>query len=73
MCIENIVLAMAAEGLYGVTSVPRETAVLRKVLGVPDGYEVVAAIPIGYPVDYSVRQKTVSLEEKLHYDKWVNP
>ena len=73
MCIENIVLAMAAEGLYGVTSVPRETAVLRKVLGVPDGYEVAVAIPIGYPVDYSVRQKTFSLEEKLHYDKWVNP
>jgi len=73
MCIENIVLAMAAEGLYGVTSVPRETAVLRRALGVPDGYEVAAAIPIGYPVDYSVRQKTVSLEEKLHYDKWVNP
>jgi len=72
MCIENIMLAMAAEGLYGVTSVPRETAVLKKVLGVPDGYEVAAVIPIGYPVDYSVKQKTVSLVEKLHYDKWMN-
>ncbi len=72
MCIENIMLAMAAEGLYGVTSVPRETAVLKKVLGVPEGYEVAAAIPIGYPVDYFVRQKTVSLEEKIHYDKWEN-
>jgi nitroreductase len=72
MCIENVLLAMATEGLYGVTAVPRETAVLKKVLGVPDSYEVAAAIPIGYPMDYSVKQKTVSLEEKLHYDKWEN-
>ncbi len=63
MCLENIVLAMAVEGLYGVTTVPRETAVLRRVLGVPDGYEVAAAIPIGYSVDYFVGQKAVSLEE----------
>jgi len=72
MCIENIMLAMAAEGLYGVTSVPRETAGLKKVLGVPEGYEVAAAIPIGYPMDYSVKQNAVSLEEKLHYDKWID-
>jgi len=72
MCIENILLAMAAEGLYGVTSVPRETAALKKVLGVPDGYEVAAVIPIGYPEDYSINQKFVLLEEKLHYDKWTS-
>jgi len=72
MCIENIMLAMAAEGLYGVTSVPRETAVLKGVLGVPDGYEVAAVIPIGYPMDYSVRQNTISLKEKLHFDKWIS-
>jgi nitroreductase len=72
MCIENILLAMAAEGLYGVTSVPRETSALKKVLGVLDGYEVAAVIPIGYPQDYSIKQKAVSLEEKLHIDKWVS-
>ena len=72
MCIENILLAMTAEGLYGVTSVPRETTSLKKVLGVPDGYEVAVVIPIGYPEDYSINQKFVLLEEKLHYDKWIN-
>ena len=72
MCIENILLAMAAEGLYGVTSVPRETAVLRMVLGVPEGYEVAAVVPMGYPVDYSVKQKTVTLKEKLHFNKWIS-
>jgi len=69
-CIENILLAMAAEGLYGVTKIPYETASLKKALGLPEDYEVAAIIPIGYPKDYFVKQKTVSLQEKTHYDKW---
>jgi len=69
-CIENILLVMAAEGLYGVTKIPYETASLKKALGLPGDYEVAAIIPIGYPQDYFVKQKTVSLQEKTHYDKW---
>jgi 5,6-dimethylbenzimidazole synthase len=72
MCIENILLAMTAEGLYGVTSVPRDTASLKEVLGVPVGYEVAAVIPIGYPEEYSMDQRTIFLEERLHHDKWIN-
>jgi nitroreductase len=66
MCIENILLAMTAEGLYGVTSVPRDTASLKEVLGVP------VVIPIGYPEEYSMDQRTIFLEERLHHDKWIN-
>jgi len=69
-CIENILLAMAAEGLYGVTYVPHETASLKEVLDMPQDYEVAAVIPIGYPTDYFVKQKTMSLKEKMHYNKW---
>ena len=69
-CIENILLAMAAEGLYGVTSIPRETTSLKKVLGIPEDYEVATIIPIGYPEDYFIKQKTVSLKEKIHYNQW---
>jgi len=69
-CIENILLAMAAEGLYGVTYVPHETAFLKEVLDMPPDYEVAAIIPIGYPTDYFVKQKTALLKEKVHYDKW---
>lgn len=63
MVIENILLSMTAEGLYGVTAVPRETKLLKEVLGVPVGYKAAAAIPIGYPMDYSVKQTSISLEE----------
>ena len=69
-CIENILLAMAAEGLYGVTKIPYETASLKKALGVPEDYEVAAIIPIGYPQEYFVKQKEVPLAEKTHFDRW---
>jgi nitroreductase len=65
-CIENILLAMAAEGLYGVTYMPHETSSLKKILKVPAEYEIATLIPIGYPKDYSVKQKPVTLKAKLH-------
>lgn len=69
-CIENILLAMAAEGLYGVTYIARETASLKKLLDIPDYYEVATLIPIGYPKEYFVKQKPISLQEKIHHNKW---
>jgi nitroreductase len=69
-CVENVLLAMAAEGLHGVTFIPHETTSLKKMLGVPDDYEVAVLIPIGYPQEYFVKQKPVSLKEKIHYNRW---
>ncbi len=69
-CIENILLSMSAEGLYGVTFIPREAAPLKKMLGIPDNYEVAVIIPIGYPQEYFVKQRPISLQEKIHYDGW---
>lgn len=69
-CIENILLAMAAEGLYGVTYIPHETSSLKKILEVPADYEIATLIPIGYPQDYSVKQKPVALKGKLHLNKF---
>ena len=69
-CIENILLAMATEGLYGVTFIPHETTLLKKMLGIPDDYEVAVLIPIGYPQEYFVKQRPLSLQQKMHYNKW---
>ena len=69
-CIENILLAMAAEGLYGVTFITNDTMPLKKMLSIPADYEVAALIPIGYPKDYFVKQRPISLQEKLHCNRW---
>lgn len=69
-CIENILLAMTAEGLFGVTFVPHETEPLKNMLGIPEDYEVATLIPIGYPQEYLVKQKPISLREKIHFNKW---
>lgn len=69
-CIENSLLAMAAEGLFGVTYVPKETKDLQNVLGVPDDYEIAVLIPIGYPDYYRIKQIPVTLENKIHINEW---
>ena len=49
LVVENILLAMAAEGLYGVTMVPFRTSGVKKLLGIPEDYEIATFIPMGYP------------------------
>jgi len=71
-CIENILLAMSAEGLYGVTYIPKNTERIRPILGIPDDYEIPVILPIGYPCKDSAAlpQKRVFLNEKLHHNKF---
>jgi nitroreductase len=69
-CIENILLAMAAEGLFGVTYIPHRTRSLKEILGIPEDYDVAALIPIGYPSEHLVKQKPIVLSDKIHVDKW---
>ena len=49
MCVENIMLALAAEGLYGCTYTPYDATGLKNALDVPPEYQVAAVIPFGFP------------------------
>jgi nitroreductase len=71
-CIENILLALAEENLFGVTYIPQKTDQLKKVLGIPEHLEVAAVIPFGYKAGetHPIAQKRVNLKEKIHFDKW---
>lgn len=71
-CIENILLAMASEGLFGVTYVPQHNARLRELLAIPAGYEIAAIIPLGYPAPNAVRleQDRATLEGRVHIDRF---
>jgi nitroreductase len=71
-CIENILLALASEDLYGVTYIPQKTDAVKKVLEIPAQLEIAALIPFGYK-EKDLRllpQKSVSLKEKIHINKW---
>lgn len=71
-CIENILLAMAAEDLYGVTYIPQKTCEIRNLLSIPEELEIAAIIPFGHKdlSAHSIPQKPVSLEDKLHINNW---
>jgi nitroreductase len=71
LVIENILLAMAAENLYGVTMVPFKTSGVKELLGIPDDYEIAAFIPLGYAEkEPGIRQIKVKPEERIHIDAW---
>lgn len=71
-CIENILLALAEENLFGVTYIPQKTDQIKKVLSIPDQLEIAAIIPFGYKEDETkaISQKQVNLEEKIHFNRW---
>ena len=71
LVVENILLAMAAEGLYGVTMVPFRTSRVKRLLGIPDDYEIATFIPLGYPKkEPNIRQIKINPEKRIHIDEW---
>jgi len=70
MCIENIMLALAAEGLFGCTYTPYESKGLKEFLGMPAGYEIAAVIPFGFPKFPVEESESENLEARLHIDGW---
>jgi len=73
-CIENILLAATAEGIFGVTRIPmeNETQHIKSVIGHPDDYIMPCYIALGYPSKNATmpKQKDVSAKEKIHMDIW---
>lgn len=70
MCIENIVLAATAEGLFACTYTPYDAECLLRVLGVPAGWQVAAVIPFGYPRTPPGPAEVEALDPRLHVDAW---
>jgi len=73
-CVENILLAAAAEGLGCSLRIPvgDESTFLARELELPDGYVVPCYLGIGLPAENAVRPKQVpvSVREKIHTDRW---
>ena len=73
-CIENILVAAASEGIFGVTRIPFETEreTMKRFLNVPEDYEIPCCLALGYPNKTAVRtrQKKVRLDKRIHVDGW---
>lgn len=73
-CIENILVAAAAEGIQGVTRIPfdEERPIIRRVLGIPEGREVPCYLALGYPepgaAAYEVPPRSIA--SRIRVDHW---
>ena len=73
--LENILIAAASEGISGVTkivSTPEETTHIRKILHIPDDYEMPCYLALGYPSDDSPSLSQVSIDpqERIFFNRW---
>ncbi|MBH1941203.1 nitroreductase family protein [Mobilitalea sibirica] len=73
-CIENILLAAAAEGLYVALRIPfdKESVYLKNVIGHPDNYIMPCYLAIGYPSENAAKydQYEYDAEDKIHINRW---
>ena len=73
-CIENILLAAAAEGIFGVTRIPQgnETEHIKNIIGHPDNYVMPCYLALGYPSqDVKVLpRKEISITDRIHFNLW---
>ncbi len=71
-CIENILLSLAEDEVYGVTFIPQNTERIKNILNIPSDLEVAAFIPFGRKAENItlLPQKAVSVAEKLHINQW---
>ena len=73
-CIENILLAAASEGIFGVTRIPmkEESEHIKTVVGHPDNYVMPCYLALGYPAKNASlpKQKSVDIREKMHFGAW---
>ena len=71
-CIENILLSLAENDVFGTSDIPEYTSEVKKVLNIPQELEVAVMIPFGYKALNAkiIPQKEVKLESILHTDKW---
>ena len=73
-CIENMLLAATAEGIFGVTRIPvmNDQQYVKDVLKHPDEYILPCFIALGYPKDDCMinTQIETNAKEKIRIDKW---
>jgi nitroreductase len=73
--LENTLIAAASEGVLGVTkivSAPKEVTCIRKILHIPNDYEIPCYLALGYPAEnsQSLRQVHIDPQERIFFNRW---
>ena len=73
-CIENILVAAAAEGIFGVTRIPfeAERKTIKQFINLPAEYEIPCYLALGYPAETAARagQIDINLDARIHNNGW---
>jgi nitroreductase len=73
-CIENILIAAAAEGLAHTLRIPfeAERPYVKEVLNLPEGKEFPCYLGLGYPEEGARRHEPIPrpIESRIHSDSW---
>jgi len=71
IAIDHLTLAAVAEGLGTCWIGSFESERVKQILGIPKEIIVVELLPLGYPQDPGIREKSrLRLAETVHYEKW---
>lgn len=70
--IENLLLSLAEKDVFGVTFIPKNTSGVKKVLGIPEEYEVATIIPVGYKKEAikELKPKEIEIENHIKFNTW---
>jgi nitroreductase len=76
-CIENILVAATAEGIFGVTRIPSDKEIehIKIILDIPEKYAVPCYLALGYPDEKHetvIPQHSIQAEERIHFNRWGN-
>jgi len=70
LAVDHLTLAAASLGLGTHWVAAFDIGAAREVLGIPEGVEPVAFIPLGYPADRPRTKRRKELSELVRYDHW---
>lgn len=70
IAIDHLTLAAAAEGLGTCWIGAFDQKKVKSILGIPKGIEVVQLLPLGYPDDESIKERSrLSIEAIVHRER----
>lgn len=71
IAIDHLTLAAVSEGLGTCWIGSFESERVKQILGIPQKIVVVELLPLGYPQDPAIKEKSrLKLSETVHYEKW---